>query len=125
MTKPLFKRTISLLLALIMLLPVCNGLLSDSYTINVYAASNIYREQDWDEALSDGCDNGYFHEAVQNYLIDRKNGYGFKKELKIEYNQIVINPVSKKPTVCGRKSVLSHRSKNGDIVLYHNHAVCE
>ena len=88
-----------------MLLPVCNGLLSDSYTINVYAASNIYREQDWDEALSDGCDNGYFHEAVQNYLIDKKNGYGFKKELKIEYNQIVINPVSKKPTTYGKADI--------------------
>ena len=42
----------SLLLALVMLLPFCNGLFSGSCSVDVYAASNIYREQDWDEAFS-------------------------------------------------------------------------
>ena len=105
MTKPLIKRTMSLFLVLIMLLPFCNDFFSGNYSVKVYAASNIYREQDWDEAFSDGCDNGYFHNAVQNYLIDVKKGYGFKKELKIEYNQIVINPVSNKPTTYGKADI--------------------
>lgn len=112
MTKSLVNRTMSLLLALVMLLPFCNGLFSGSCSVDVYAASNIYREQDWDEAFSDGCDNGYFHNAVQNYLIDVKKGYGFKKELKIEYNQIVINPISQKPTTYGKADIYKEGGDN-------------
>lgn len=82
MTKSLVNRTMSLLLALVMLLPFCNGLFSGSCSIDVYAASNIYREQDWDEAFSDGCDNGYFHNAVQNYLIDVKKGLRLQKRIE-------------------------------------------
>lgn len=48
-------------------------------------------------------------------MIDVKKGYGFKKELKIEYNQIVINPISQKPTTYGKADIYKEGGLNAPL----------
>lgn len=76
--------------------------------MNANATSNIYSEQNWEQAAKDGCYDGFFHNAVQEYLVAPTHGYGFQKEMKISYNQIVFNPVSKKDTPCFQTSLLGY-----------------
>ena len=32
----------------------------------------------WEQAEKDGCKDGFFHYAVEEYLIDPQNNYGYK-----------------------------------------------
>lgn len=105
MVKIINKRVLSVLLTLAMLLSFCNNLIFDNYSMNANATSNIYSEQNWEQAAKDGCYDGFFHNAVQEYLVAPTHGYGFQKEMKISYNQIVFNPVSKKDTTYGKVDI--------------------
>jgi hypothetical protein len=72
MIKTTNKRMLSLLLTFVMLLSFCNNLLLNNYSMNANATSNIFSDQNWEQATKDGCYDGFFHYAVQDYLVAPK-----------------------------------------------------
>ncbi len=120
----------SAFLTLIMLLSFCNNVLLSNSVINAKAigtfdedaldaiadaTSDMYRAQNWSQAIADGCNYSFFHNAVQDYLVNPVHGYGFKKEKIINYNQIVVNPVTEKDTTYGKADIY----KQIDFSTYH------
>ena len=117
-----FKKFLSLILTFTLLLSFFNGLSFKYFYLNAYAttdedtadavadaASVSYGAGDWEKAAKDGCPKNFFHNAVQNYLIDPKNGYGFEKEKHIDYNKLVTNPVTKKETSFGSADIYKQK----------------
>jgi len=113
-----------------MLLSFCNNVLLSNSVINAKAigtfdedaldaiadaTSDMYRAQNWSQAIADGCSYSFFHNAVQDYLVNPVHGYGFKKEKIINYNQIVVNPVTEKDTTYGKADIY----KQIDFSTYH------
>ena len=103
-----FKKFLSLVLTFTLLLSFFNGVSFKYSAFNAYAsidedmedaavdeASISFKAGDWKQAARDGCAPNFFHNAVQNYLSDVMNGYGYGKEKRINYNQLVENPVTK------------------------------
>ncbi len=130
MVRDFNKRVVSAFLTLVMLLSFCSNVLLSNSLMNAKAigtfdedtldaladaASDIYSAQNWSQATADGCSNDFFHNAVQDYLASKVHGYGFKKEKKINYNQIVINPVTEKETTYGKADIY----KQIDSSTYH------
>ena len=83
-------------------------------SLNTYAIGNeeiIEQKTDnnasgiWEQAEKDGCKDGFFHYAVEEYLIDPQNNYGYKRELPIQYNKLVENPVTKKKSYYGKADI--------------------
>ena len=119
------KNSIAIILSLTLLLFFNNVLFYD-FKINAYAVSTMdeeiadqeadeksvkYKAGDWKQAKKDGCAANFFHNAVQDYLTDKENGYGYQQELTIKYNQIVINPVTEKETHYGSADIYKEISK--------------
>lgn len=115
MIKTINKRMLSVLLTFVMLLSLCNNLLLSNYSMRANAISIVLNEQNWEQAAKDGCYDGFFHNAVQEYLTALENGYNFEKEMQIKYNQPVFNPVSKKYTTYGKVDIY----KQIDATTYH------
>lgn len=112
MIKTINRRIISVLLTFVMLLSFFNNLLLSDYSMKVKAASIVLSEKIWEQAAKDGCYDGFFHYAVQEYLTSLTNGYNFEKELQIKYNQLVFNPVSKKNTTYGKVDIYKQINAN-------------
>lgn len=108
MAKIFNKRALSVLLSLVMLLSLCNNLLLNNYSINANAISYVLREMNWEQAAKDGCAANFFHNAVQKYLVDCQTG--FIKEKRVEYNQLVENPVTKEKTSYGSIDVYKEKA---------------
>ena len=117
-----FKKFLSLILTFTLLLSFFNGLSFKYFYLNAYAttdedtadavadaASVSYNAGDWAKATIDGCPPNFFHNAVQSYLTDPKNGYGFGKEKHIDYNKLVTNPVTKKETSFGSADIYKQK----------------
>ena len=68
MIKTTNKRILSVLLTFVMLLSFCNNLLLSNYSMKANAISIVLSEQNWEQAAKDGCYDGFFHSAVQDYL---------------------------------------------------------
>ena len=87
------KNSIAIILSLTLLLFFNNVLFYD-FKINAYAVSTMdeeiadqeadeksvkYKAGDWKQAKKDGCAANFFHNAVQDYLTDKENGYGYQQ----------------------------------------------
>lgn len=118
------KRDIALVLMFTLLMSFCSNTLFNNLNINVYAASTFnedtldaltdnYQSGNWEQAGKDGCSRNFFHNSVQEYLVGL--GLGFEKELPIEYNQLVTNPVTERESMSGSIDL----GKRIDTTTYH------
>lgn len=114
-----FTKAISLLLAIMIFLPSINACFSNMQ-ISAYAVLTQEDEEDfidaqtelqyalcsragdwWTATKVDGCAYNFFHNEVQRYLTNTLFKNTLKKELRIDYNQPVKNPVTNKYTLYG------------------------
>lgn len=104
------KKLVSFFLVFVLI-----GAYTFSYlSLKVYAIDNEYEQSVekktdnnesgiWEQARKDGCKDKFFHNAVQKYLVDLDIGYG--RELPIQYNQLVENPITKRKTNSGSADI--------------------
>ena len=102
-------------------------------SLKVYAIDNDYEksiEQKtdnnesgiWAQAKKDGCKDNFFHNAVQKHLVDLNIGY--KRELTIDYKDLVENPVTKRKSYAGSADIYKEisdkerKEKNIDAKYY-------